>query len=481
MAEPAGFGAQDWTVLHGDAVSWLRQIPTASIDAVVTDPPYGIGFMGHEWDQPGAYAPVVSDGGPAPIVGGKRRRSQPKPDSGNGHARDRRPLTRRNPQGPGRASEGARFGGPLGYGAGSARGNGSVRGGAMHAGRYDLSREANELFERWCEAWAIEALRVLKPGGFLVCFGSTRTYHRLVAGLEDAGFEIRDQLDWLFGSGFPKSRVLAPGVGTALKPGHEPICLARAPFAGTTQANHDAHGTAGLNIDACKISVADPAYARNCSGDRGHGGTRSIDQRGATDFRPGGGSASESGRWPTNVILDAEAGAQLDEQTGELRSDANPTRRGADKFRSVYGDFAGQERCDPARGADAGGASRFYYCAKTSPSERNAGLPAGEENDHPTVKPIDLMRWLVRLTCPPGGVVLDLFAGSGTTGCAAVLEDRGFVGIERELRYVQLAEWRTGWWAEHPEGVHIVDAIEAARARLKRTGEGQLDLLGGTA
>ncbi len=410
-----------WQVIEGDCIDAMRELDAGSIDCVVTDPPYGIGFMGHEWDQPGY------------VVEGARR--QQRPESGNGHARDRRPG----------------FGGP----AGGDNTTHTVRGGSMHAGRYDTSAEANRQFQAWCETWAREALRVLKPGGYLLAFGGCRTYHRLAAGIEDAGFEIRDQIDWLFGSGFPKSRQLAEGVGTALKPGHEPIVLARAPLAGTTQATFDEHGTAGLNIVECSIPVTDQAYARNHSGDRGHEGTRSIDERGATD-----------GRWPSNVILDEDAAAELDEQTGELRSGANPTRRSSDKFRQVYGDFAGQEECDARRGADSGGASRFYYCAKTSTAERNAGLdgfpaeplnwsngeqspgtfqssgPAVHRNHHPTVKPIDLMQWLIRLAAPPGGTVLDPFTGSGTTGIAALREQRAFVGIERDPGYVQLARAR---------------------------------------
>lgn len=369
-----------WRLITGDCIDAMRALEVGSIDCVVTDPPYSIAFMGHGWDA--------------------------------------------------------------------------------HGGGRD--------FQSWCESWAIEALRVLKPGGYLLAFGGCRTVHRLACGVEDAGFEIRDQIDWLFGSGFPKSRRLADAVGTALKPGHEPIVLARAPLAGSTQATYDEHGTGGLNIDACAIPVEDEAYARNASGDRGHGGTRSIDQRGATDMRMGGGRAAV-GRWPSNVVLDEAAAAELDEQTGELRSGANPERRGSDKFRQVYGDFAGQAECDPKRGADSGGASRFYYCAKPSTAERNAGLDAFPEvmpdnavdradqratgggrgslslpraNVHPTVKPVDLMQWLIRLACPPEGVVLDPFTGSGTTGIAALREGRAFVGIERESEYVEIARAR---------------------------------------
>jgi site-specific DNA-methyltransferase (adenine-specific) len=184
-----------------------------------------------------------------------------------------------------------------------------------------------------------------------------------------------------------------------------------------------------------------------------------------------------TGRWPANVLVDEHAATMLDEQSGQLVSGANPTRRGSDKSRDVYGDFAGQAECTPARGLDIGGASRFYYCAKATRAEREAGLafmeatgrsddgygsiqrpkldrrsprenwtPRERRNVHPTVKPIDVMRWLCRLITPAGGTVLDPFAGSGTTGCAAMLEGLRFVGVEREPEYVAIAEGRIAHW-----------------------------------
>lgn len=220
----------------GDCVEAMRELPDSSIDSVVTDPPYGIGFMGHDWDQPDVdeAAKTAQHGGCNVSFGGK-----PHP--------------------------------------------------AMEIGRYDLAPAAMHAFEAWTAAWATEALRVLKPGGYLASFASTRTNHRHVCGIEDAGFEIRDSLVWLFGSGFPKSRALGDGRGTALKPGHEPIVLARKPFRTSAAANVAEHGTGGLNIDACRIPVLDVDYTRNHSGDRGHSGTRSIEDRGATALRMGGG------------------------------------------------------------------------------------------------------------------------------------------------------------------------------------------------
>jgi hypothetical protein len=287
--------AYDWAVLDGDALWWLRELPAASVDAIITDPPYGIGFMGHAWDRPTLDVQAGQRRKLGPEHWARRGRSKPRSQSGFSNA-------------------------------------------AGEAGRYDLSPAGIDAFREWTARWATEALRVLRPGGWLASFAATRTYHGMAYGLSDAGFEIRDQLAWLFGSGFPKSRELADGVGTALKPGHEPICLARAPLIGTAQATYDAHGTGGLNIADSLITVEDDDYARNCSGDRGHAGTRSIEDRGATDFRTGGGQAAK-GRWPANVILDQAAAEQLDDQTGELRSGANPTRRGSDKFRSVYGEM----------------------------------------------------------------------------------------------------------------------------------------------
>jgi DNA modification methylase len=389
-------------LLAGDCLERMRELDDGSIDSVVTDPPYGIGFMGREWDS---FAPDRVAARATSLARKETFRTSEKWPSKNGKR---------------------------------ARQNGGV------AVEYDRSSDANRLFQEWCEAWGGECLRVLKPGGHLVSFGGTRTYHRLAAGVEDAGFEIRDQLAWLFGQGFPKSRDLGEGRGTALKPGHEPIVLARKPCDGSASANVAVHGTGGLNIEACGIAIEDrDTYERNCSGDRGHAGTRDREARGATDLRPGGGSAAGE-RWPANVLLDEDAAAMLDEHSGELVSGANPTRRGSDKFRDVYGDFAGQVECEPRRGVDTGGASRFFYCAKVSARERHAGLepslltPPGapERSDHPTVKPLALMRWLVRLVTPEDGLVLDPFLGSGTTAAAAALEGRRFVGIEREPAYV---------------------------------------------
>jgi len=232
---------------------------------------------------------------------------------------------------------------------------------------------------------------------------------------------------------FPKSLNLTDdagertGWGTALKPAFEPIVVARKPLAGTVAANVIEHGTGALNIEGCRV---------------GSDSTTRIKRGGANDFPHEDDSwtptsvqvGSDAGRWPANVVLDASQAAELDEQSGILTSGANPTRRGSDKFRDAYGDFKGQQECTPARGADSGGASRFFYIAKADQSERVRvdGIA------HPTVKPLDLMRWLVRLVTPPGGTVLEPFAGSGTTVEACLLEGFHCTAIEREATYLPL-------------------------------------------
>ena len=234
------------------------------------------------------------------------------------------------------------------------------------------------------------------------------------------------------------------GWGTALKPAHEPICLARKPLSEkTVAANVLKWGTGAINIESSRIHADDDEYARNCSGDRGHVGTRSEGV--STSMRPGGGAASPGGRFPANTLFDEEAGKALDEQSGTIKSGANPTRRNSDIFRDVYGEFKGNRECIPARGADFGGASRFFYCAKASRKERGAG------NTHPTVKPIKLIQYLVRLVTPPGGDILDPFLGSGTTALACAGLGITCVGIEKDAESVAIAKARTESLLNEPE------------------------------
>jgi site-specific DNA-methyltransferase (adenine-specific) len=306
-----------------------------------------------------------------------------------------------------------------------------------------------------------QCLRVLKPGGHLIAFGGSRTYHRLAVAIEDAGFEIRDQIQWIYGSGFPKSLDVskaldkvtgkqgtgfviaghdgrnadmkqdlsfrsdygykyAPatdlakqwqGWGTALKPAHEPAVLARKPLCGTVADNVTAWGVGALNIDGTRVATDDNLGGGSYGGV--FGGSR--DEHGNLPKAIGSG---DKGRWPANVIFDEEAALLLGEP------------------------------------------SRFFYTAKASKAEREAGTMTGAEyredhptnhplraNHHPTVKPLALMRYLVRLVTPKGGKVLDPFMGSGSTGCAAVLEGCDFVGIDITPEYVAIAQKRIAHYA----------------------------------
>jgi site-specific DNA-methyltransferase (adenine-specific) len=354
----------NWEVRQGDALDEMRRIDAASIDAVVTDPPYAL--TGHSRGSPRVNDPATPYG---------------------------------------RARIGAR--------------------GFMNK-TWDAELPG-------VETWS-EALRVMKPGAHLVAFGGTRTFHRLTCAIEDAGFEIRDCLSWMYGQGFPKSMNVGNGLGTALKPAWEPIILARRPVVGTVAQNVLAHGTGALNVDGCRIDC-DQRPERD-SRDHRDLSSNGIYGDGLNGSRATG--ETTTGRWPANLVLDEEAARQLDEQSGELTSGANPTRRGSYKFRDTYHRFEGQRDCDAARGQDSGGASRFFYTAKSSSGERHY---AGK-NKHPTVKPVDLMRWLCRLVTPKGGLILDPFMGSGSTGIAALAEGFRFIGIDLDTEYVEIARRR---------------------------------------
>ena len=328
-------------LLHGDCLERLRELPDCSVDSCVTDPPYGLSFMGKAWD-------------------------------------------------------------------------------------YDVPQAA---------VWR-EVLRVLKPGGHLLAFAGTRTQHRMAVQIEDAGFEIRDMIAWVYGSGFPKSHNLKgdwKGWGTALKPALEPITVARKPLIGTVAANVLAHGTGGLNVDGCRVgtskqvpaSVSRKAHA-NCymGGWKEKGETLGV-----------GGHDPNLGRWPANLIHDGseEVVGLFPQTTGGSSGPRVATReRNKGWCNSSPGD--GVAAIDNY--GDTGSAARFFYTAKASRDDRSDG------NTHPTVKPTDLMRYLCRLVTPPGGVVLDPFMGSGSTGKAAMLEGFEFIGIEREVQYHAIAERR---------------------------------------
>jgi len=464
---------------HGDCVDLMRAMPECSVDSIVTDPPYGLEFMGKEWDAPWKKAGKVE-----------------------------------------RAAEGTDRSHPF-------------RDGAPRI-EYGIGGSASAAFQDWFTVVAAECLRVLKPGGHLLAFGGTRTYHRMACAIEDAGFEIRDSIHWVYGSGFPKSLnvgkaidkaagavrevvgysrgttadpstgrkdmpgkavgvkqvavdvpITAPataeavrweGWGTALKPAHEPVVVARKPLSGTVASNVLVWGTGGLNIDGCRVG-------KEGATTRGDGGGRLSAQGAFTT-----GHAIEqvnAGRWPANIVLDGAAAAALDQQSGNLRPATSRTKR---PDRGPFATGAQALERDDVIQDGGGGASRFFtqadfgpddwpfvYQAKPSKRERNAGLdglpdvPGGAlegnadhgnarkigdkpdvpvaptKNHHPTVKPVALMRHLVRLVTPPGGVVLDPFAGSGTTLVAAVLEGMNAIGCEMTDEYLPIIRGRVAW------------------------------------
>lgn len=347
------------------------------------------------------------------------------------------------------------------------------------------------------EVWR-EVHRVLRPGSHLLAFFGTRTFDVGVLAIRLAGFEIRDEIAWLYGSGFPKSldvskaidkaagaerevvgskmgrpgyslaeskggnlygggiggtgdprreaEITAPatpeaarweGWGTALKPAHEPIVVARKPFRGTVAQNVLTHGTGAYNVGACRIGT-EPRVNPSAGNKAGGAALRMSVQGMPAGVEP----RPCEGRWPANVALDEGAAEMLDAQTGRLagRGNKGPSRR-VNAPHHVYGMDTSEGDCGGRFTYDAGGgASRFFYVAKASKAERDAGPTA--KNAHPTVKPVALMRWLVRLVTPPGGTVLDPFAGSGTTGVAAALEGLGFLGVEREAEYAEIARAR---------------------------------------
>ena len=384
----------------GDCLEVLRTMPDCSVDSIVTDPPYGLSFMGKKWD-------------------------------------------------------------------------------------YDVPS---------VEVWA-ECLRVLKPGGHLLAFAGTRTQHRMAVRIEDARFEIRDMIAWVYGSGFPKSLDVSKAIdkaagavrpdaikgghmgaagrshgndhinddamnieksipanigkgaltrgtpqteaarqwsgwGTALKPALEPITVARKPLVGTVAENVLKHGTGGINVDGCRVGTV--------AGDEPlkweHG--RGMGFHGAEDRGPCAAGTSP-GRWPANLIHDGS-----DEVVGLFPvTDKAPLPReggfrGNDAQRGTVDFKSGCKPTLPLVRGDSGSAARYFYCAKASKKDR------GEGNGHPTVKPTELMRYLCRLVTPPEGIVLDPFMGSGSTGKAALLEGFQFIGIERDAEYLEIAKAR---------------------------------------
>ena len=324
------------------------------------------------------------------------------------------------------------------------------------------------------EFWE-EALRVAKPGAYLAAFGGTRTFHRLACAIEDAGWELRDTLMWVYGSGFPKSHNGDWG-GTALKPAWEPIILARKPLTGTVAANHAAHGTGGLNIDGCRVPTGDevnPSIARR-QGAVNHLSTRSaaeaqadgrIESRQSPEAYRAERAGEALGRWPANLIHDGSEEVLEAFPVAPGQSAAVSGNEPSSKTRNVLGLYG--ERATSVPRGDTGSAARFFYAAKASREDRNDGCEGmkarpllwssgtqspgtfqaegtrrASENNHPTVKPTELMRWLCRLVTPAGGLVLDPFAGSGSTGRGAIAEGMQFIGIELDPHYAAIAEAR---------------------------------------
>ena len=388
-------------LLHGDCRELLKSLPDQSIDSIVTDPPYELGFMGKKWDASGI--------------------------------------------------------------------------------AYDI------------KVWQ-ECLRVLKPGGHLLAFGGTRTYHRMTCAIEDAGFEIRDCIMWVYGSGFPKSHDVSKGIdralgaerevtgtqsragggmkssggsiamgasagysdsafsglrrdapateaakqwqgwGSALKPAVEPIVVARKPLDGTIADNVLRHGTGGINIDGCRVGTGE--YSDRQWLDIYRHGRRGINNNFVNNFDANKCPKAPLGRWPANLIHDGsdEVVGLFPQSNGDspFRGPRQNNQSLTSGLRGIYGKF--QDK-DTTGYADSGSAARFFYCAKTSPSERG-------DNSHPTVKPLALMRYLCRLVTPPSGTVLDPFAGSGSTMVAARQEGLGIVGCELEAAHIEIIKRR---------------------------------------
>lgn len=421
-------------LMLGDNMESLKKIPDNSIDSIVTDPPYGLSFMNKKWD-------------------------------------------------------------------------------------YEVPS-----IEFWKEVY-----RVLKPGGHVLSFGGTRTYHRMVVNIEDAGFEIRDQVMWLYASGFPKSHNIGKAVdkiegnerevigkktggayssdnnnglnnynikegievknirgedfgkitkgtskyegwGTALKPANEPICVARKPLSEKTIVDNVIKwGTGGINIDGCRIGFkCESDITKTPQTITGYvQGIYTSDRKRGEGFIPE--PMNSEGRFPANILFDETAAELLDDQSGISKSTKRITGQDYNKKSDNINIGGGNKNCEYL---DKGGASRFFYVAKVSKKERNLGLDTFEEkmkglpqedyrndphkprptptkNVHPTLKPINLMTYLCRLVTPPGGIVLDPFMGSGSTGISAMLEGFRFIGMEMDEDYFKIAEARINSFEEY--------------------------------
>jgi site-specific DNA-methyltransferase (adenine-specific) len=431
----------------GDCLEILKTLPDNSVDSVVVDPPYGLGFLNKEWDSPKKHKELIDR---------ETKRSQERFDDGKSPVK-------------GGFSKGVQ--------------PGLAIGGAKE-GRW---------FQEWCELWGAECLRVLKPGGYILSFSAPRTYHRMATAFEETGFQVRDQIMWIFGSGFPKSHNIGKAIqkqsgdvkvvgkktgmgttgnsyvsnneeyiggdkgvykkeyddieinndyegwGTALKPAHEPICMARKPLSEKSIAENVLRwGTGGINIDESRIASevrTTPIHSDDIKDDTTMFGLHKTIQHERVE--------TTEGRFPANIMFDEEAGKLLDEQSGE-RGNRWKKNYGKEDYEGLQYSSSTQQ-CVFGGGysgnntyADKGGASRFFYSAKVSKKER------GDGNVHPTVKPIAVMEYLIKMVTPKGGVVLDCFMGSGSTGIAAKNLGFDFIGIEKEEEYMEIAKQRIG-------------------------------------
>lgn len=419
---------------RGDCLRMMRMYPDDCFDSIVTDPPYGLSFMGADWDS----------------FGGRNGRQSvsERQDEARRYADENR---------------------------------GAPRYGNSHGKK--VTRNEMVAFQEAMTPIFEEALRVAKPGAHLLCFGGTRTFHRMACAIEDAGWEVRDTIMYVYGSGFPKSMDVgkaidkalgaerqkyvnptphAPAIatnscgdykgdvvtqpvpvtdqakewdgwGTCLKPAWEPIIVARKPLDGTVAHNVMTYGTGAINIDGCRVPTEEFIMTNGVS--------KEVQDRqsiyGSYGEKKTGQTAGQKlGRFPANLVHDGS-----EEVTSLFPVSKSSDRTVPRKRRpqtTCYGTYdGGGDYYDIGRG-DSGSAARFFYCAKASKRDR------GEGNHHPTVKPTALMQWLVRLVTPKGGVVLDPFAGSGSTGVAAMREGMDFVGMEMDDSYADIMEHRIG-------------------------------------
>jgi DNA modification methylase len=441
---------EEYKLHHGKNEVVMPFYPENFVDSIVTDPPYGIRFMGKAWDSFDI----------------------------NKTFNDRNQKAKNESVRPGRKSNGF--------------------GKALFAGQYDTSLNGNIAFQLWFHERARLAYRVLKPGGYFVAFCSPRTYHRMVCAVEDAGFEIRDQISWVFAQGFPKSmdaakaidkhlglksRVVGKrehptlkdkskvdreaeqfhgqngisdewdikesvseeskkwrGYGTALKPAHEPILIARKPLVGSVANNLIVYGTGAINIDGTRIPGEPWKFGSQPDFRGGKYGEKGLIANGrVNDTNIEGG---EFGRWPSNFIHDGSDEVMkmfpyTESGTGAIKRDSAKGHQGR-----TYSKESRPEGTPSIEYGDSGSAARFFYCAKISPEDRSEGLPEGMENLHPTVKPTSIMRYLVRLVTPVGGLCMDPFNGSGSTGKACAFEMVRYVGIEMEEQNIPVSDYR---------------------------------------